>query len=237
LVLDAEHGKLVIMRTRAIAGLIACLLASVATAQVLASPTTKAVTEYRAALAAVPNAPRGDEIFATCAACHGVDGSGLPDGSVPAIGSQHYSVLLRQLVDYRYAERWDIRMEHVSRLNVLRTPQDLADVAALIASLQPMGPTVHGTGEFLSVGTRVYFERCQACHGATGQGNADRGIARLAGQHPEYLIRQFIDVVESRRPRLSKTHVPLMRELQRPELEGIADYLSRTRRSRGDVAP
>ncbi len=205
--------------------------------QALASPSLDASVEYRAALAAVPDARRGDQIFATCAACHGVDGSGLPDGSVPVIGSQHYPVLLRQLVDYRYAERWDIRMEHVSRLKVLQTPQDLADVAALIASLQPMGPTVHGSGESLTSGVKVYFERCQTCHGATGQGDADRGIARLAGQHPEYLLRQFIDVVEARRPRLSKTHTPLMRELQRPELEGMADYLSRTRRSRGDIAP
>ncbi|MGA0054093.1 MAG: c-type cytochrome [Steroidobacteraceae bacterium] len=222
---------------RSLSYLPAFLVALLASAHALASPATNALAEYRAAAAAVPDARRGDQIFATCAACHGVDGSGLPDGSVPVIGSQHYPVLLRQLVDYRHAERWDIRMEHVSRLKVMQTPQDLADVAALIASLQPMGPTVHGSGEFLASGARVYFERCQTCHGATGQGNADRGIARLAGQHPEYLIRQFIDVVEGRRPRLSKTHAPLMRELQRTELEGIADYLSRTRRPRGDVAP
>lgn len=205
--------------------------------QASADTAADASVEYRAALAAVPDARRGDQIFATCAACHGVDGSGLPDGSIPVIGSQHYPVLLRQLVDYRHAERWDIRMEHVSRLQVMQTPQDLADVAALIASLQPMGPTVHGSGEALTSGVTVYFERCQACHGATGQGDGDRGIARLAGQHPEYLLRQFIDVVESRRPRLSKTHTPSLRGLQRAELEGMADYLSRTRRSRGDVAP
>jgi cytochrome c553 len=225
------------MGVRSLSYLSAFLVALLASAHALASPATNALAEYRAAAAAVPDARRGDQIFATCAACHGVDGSGLPDGSVPVIGSQHYPVLLRQLVDYRHAERWDIRMEHVSRLKVMQTPQDLADVAALIASLQPMGPTVQGSGEFLASGARVYFERCQACHGATGQGNADRGIARLAGQHPEYLLRQFIDVVEGRRPRLSKTHTPLMRELQRTELEGIADYLSRTRRPRGDVAP
>jgi len=222
---------------RSVVLVFASLMLLVPTSSVLASPRGEASVEYQAALAAVPDARRGDQIFATCAACHGVDGSGLPDGSVPVIGSQHYPVLLRQLVDYRHAERWDIRMEHVSRLKVMQTPQDLADVAALIASLQPMSPTVHGSGEFLTNGARVYFERCEACHGATGQGNADRGVSRLAGQHPEYLIRQFIDVVEIRRPRLSKTHAPLLRELQRTELEGIADYLSRTRRSRGDIAP
>ena len=222
---------------RSVVLVFASLMLLVPTSSVLASPRGEASVEYQATLAAVPDARRGDQIFATCAACHGVDGSGLPDGSVPVIGSQHYPVLLRQLIDYRHAERWDIRMEHVSRLKVMQTPQDLADVAALIASLQPMGPTVHSSGEFLTNGARVYFERCEACHGATGQGNADRGVSRLAGQHPEYLIRQFIDVVEIRRPRLSKTHAPLLRELQRTELEGIADYLSRTRRSRGDIAP
>lgn len=222
---------------RSVVLVFASLMLLVPTSSVFASPRGEASVEYQAALAAVPDARRGDQIFATCAACHGVDGSGLPDGSVPVIGSQHYPVLLRQLIDYRHAERWDIRMEHVSRLKVMQTPQDLADVAALIASLQPMGPTMHGSGEFLTNGARVYFERCEACHGATGQGNADRGVARLAGQHPEYLIRQFIDVVEIRRPRLSKTHAPLLRELQRSELEGMADYLSRTRRSRGDIVP
>lgn len=201
------------------------------------SQASEAAAEYRAAIAATPDVQNGDRIFATCSACHGVDGSGLPDGSVPVIGSQHYSVLLRQLVDYRHAERWDIRMEHVSRLKVMQTPQDLADVAAIIASLKPMRPMSHGSGESLMSGVRVYFERCQSCHGATGQGSANRGIARLAGQHPEYLLRQFIDVVEARRPRLTHSHAPFMRELQRAELEGIADYLSRNRRSRGDVAP
>jgi len=89
------------------------LMLLVTTSSVLASPRGEAAVEYQAALAAVPDSRRGDQIFATCAACHGVDGSGLPDGSVPVIGSQHYPVLLRQLVDYRHAERWDIRMEHV----------------------------------------------------------------------------------------------------------------------------
>jgi len=203
----------------------------------LASPTSEAAAEYRAAVAATPNIQSGDRIFATCSACHGVDGSGLPDGSVPVIGSQHYSVLLRQLVDYRHAERWDIRMEHVSRLKVMQTPQDLADVAALIASLKPVRPTSPGSGEYLMTGARVYFERCQTCHGATGQGNADRGIARLAGQHPDYLLRQVIDVIEARRPRLTSSHLQMMSELQRAELEGMADYLSRNRRLRGDVVP
>ena len=78
------------MSVRAFTYLSVLLLACVASAQTWASPAMNALTELRAASAAVPDARRGDEIFATCAACHGVDGSGLPDGSVPVIGSQYY---------------------------------------------------------------------------------------------------------------------------------------------------
>ena len=37
---------------------------------------------------------RGQALFATCAACHNVDGSGMPDGSVPAIAGQYRAVIV-----------------------------------------------------------------------------------------------------------------------------------------------
>jgi cytochrome c553 len=54
----------------------------------------------------------------------------------------------------------------------------------------------------------------------------------LAGQHPEYLQRQFVDVLEGRRPRLTDSHAAAMQGLEVADIEGIADYLSRTRRDR-----
>ena len=54
----------------------------------------------------------GTALYATCAACHGKDGSGLRDGTVPAIGGQPAAVILRALEDFRAGRRRDLRMQH-----------------------------------------------------------------------------------------------------------------------------
>ena len=184
--------------------------------------------EMREGLAARPDPTRGEDLYAPCGACHGVDGRGVPDGSVPAIAGQNLPVILKQLVDYRHGKRWDLQMEHASRMKHLASAQDLADVASFVASL-PRGfsPGV-GTGEYLNVGARIYFRRCESCHGPLGEGDAARGVPRLAGQHYAYLYRQFFDVVEGRRPGMSTIHQRLMTALDREQIIGIADYLART---------
>ena len=54
------------------------------------------------------------ELFAQCASCHGPDGGGKTDGSMPRIAGQHYRVLAKQIVDFRHGKRWDFRMEGVA---------------------------------------------------------------------------------------------------------------------------
>lgn len=184
--------------------------------------------ELRYAMLATPDATRGEDLYAPCGACHGVDGRGVLDGSVPAIAGQHYTVIAKQLVDFRHGQRWDIQMEHASRMRHLATGQDLADVAMFVSTLPRGFGAGKGDGENLGVGAATFFERCERCHGPLGQGNAERGIPRLAGQHYAYLYRQFFDAVENRRPSLSKVHVDLMAPLDRARIVGISDYLSRT---------
>ena len=111
-----------------------------------AQPTpaeTAAQGELRDAMLAAPDALRGEDLYAPCGACHGVDGRGVPDGSVPAIAGQHYIVVVKQLVDYRHQRRWDIQMEHAAKMRHLESGQDLADLAAFVAH-------VAGVGRFLT---------------------------------------------------------------------------------------
>lgn len=184
--------------------------------------------ELREALRATPDARRGQALFAPCATCHGTDGRGVTDGSVPMIAGQHYTVIVKQLVDYRHGQRWDMQMEHASRMAELAGSQDLADVAAFAATLPRGFVGAHGDGTSLARGTASYFERCERCHGPLGEGDAERGIPRLAGQHYGYLYRQFFDAVEGRRPNMNQLHDTLMRSLDREQIVGISDYLSRT---------
>lgn len=179
---------------------------------------------------------RGEQLYAVCAACHGVEGMGQPDGFAPVIAGQHASVLTRQLRDYRDGTRWDPRMEHVAQLRAISRPEDLSAVATYISRLAPIGPASRGSGHHLGSGARVYLDRCADCHGATGQGSAARGVPRLAGQHAAYLQRQVLDAVEGRRPLLRATHGAMFSRLSADSLDGLTDYLALNAR-RGDGAP
>src|SRR5579864_6432009 len=91
--------------------------------------------EYQQATHSKADLSHGEALFASCAMCHGADAGGVPDGSVPAIGGQHFRVIVRQLVDYRHDKRWDLRMEHFTDEHRLKGAQDIADVAAFVSQL------------------------------------------------------------------------------------------------------
>lgn len=183
--------------------------------------------DYLDAIRATPDATRGAQLFGSCAACHGNDGGGGVDGMIPRLAGQHPRVIIRQLVDYRHDKRRDPRMEPVAHTQALRDAQAIADVAAFAATLVPRVPAGAGDGEFLESGRDVYAARCAACHGVAGQGDREGAVPRLAGQHYAYLLRQFHDALEGRRPALAGTHEPLLQDLDRAALQGMADLLSR----------
>jgi cytochrome c553 len=194
----------------------------------VAQKSQPAALEFTKVLGVQPDLKRGAESFETCAACHGADGSGLTDGTVPRLAGQHYRVLVKQLVDFRHARRWDYRMEHFTDNHHLPQPEDVASVAAYAAQLKPAAMSGTGTGEQLAIGARTYFSQCQACHGTLGQGSDGRLVPRLAGQQYAYLVRQLHDAADGRRPNMSATHQRLMRGLDKAQIDGVSDYLSRS---------
>ncbi len=197
-----------------------------------ADAASNAAQESSDALNARPNFDNGATLFKTCSVCHGTSGGGTPDGHVPRISGQHFSVLVKQLVDYRNHRRWDPLMEYESDKHLLKSAQDLADVAAYASEIETLpeeGVSV-GSGEYLSRGTEIYARNCIACHGKSGDGNGQRQIPRLAGQNYAYLVRQIHDAVEGRRPNLSATHISLLKGLDYVDIMGVADYLARITR-------
>jgi len=208
------------------------LLASLALMAALTAPpfTVRAAAvveqEYQTVLRSTPDAVHGESLFGTCAACHGADGAGAHDGSVPAIAAQNYHVIVHELVDYRHDRRWDLRMQHFADAHHLDT-QDIADVATYISGLARTGATTHGDGQYAAHGGRLYGRQCASCHGAQAEGDDPRLVPRLAGQHYEYLLRQMHDAMEGRRPNFPPQHVRLLERFDRDDLVGLADYLSR----------
>jgi cytochrome c553 len=186
-----------------------------------------AASEFEAVVHARPDSVQGATLFETCAACHGSDGGGASDGTVPALAGQHFRVLASELVDYRHDRRWDLRMQHFSDQHHLADAQDIANVAAYISGLPPKPAPILTDGEFVQHGAQLYARQCASCHGAMGQGDDLQRTPRLAGQHYAYLLRQLHDAVEGRRPNFPREHIRLLQHFERADFVGVADYLNR----------
>lgn len=206
---------------------VACLLTLLPSAVNAASP---ARSEYQAALRATPNVEHGAELFTRCAACHGADGQGFPDGSTPRIAGQHFRVVVKQLVDFRYGKRWDFRMEQRANTH-LGAFQDIADVARYLSQQPRQGNANKSRANEFSretsvLGSSVYGANCASCHGARGEGDDVAVVPMLAGQHAAYLLRQMYDSVDGRRPSLAKLHAEQIKPLDFEQLRAIAEFLS-----------
>jgi cytochrome c553 len=191
--------------------------------------TEAAIADFRNAMKLEPNLPHGAELFTTCAACHGANGLGARDGSIPAIAGQHVSVLVKQLVDFRHDRRWDERMRNFASQHHLSGPQELLDVAAYAESL-PRWPPLEGAtngAPASNVGNVVYHRDCAECHGPLGLGELRRLRPRLAGQRYQYLLRQLEETADRMRPGMDVKHVELIGALSTEERKAVADYLSR----------
>jgi cytochrome c553 len=193
---------------------------------VLAMAAGNARRELADALKATPNPVHGEQLFAQCQSCHGADGGGESNGSTPRIAGQHYRVLVKQLVDFRYGTRWDFRMEGMADRHHLTGAQDIADVSLHVSKLQQPGKRGIGSGEYAAEGARIYAAECKSCHGAQGEGS-ETGIPRLAGQHYAYLMRQMYDAVDGRRPALSRLHSKRLAPLDFEQVRAVSDFLAR----------
>jgi cytochrome c553 len=191
--------------------------------------TAAAIADFRSAVELEPDLRHGAGLFTLCAACHGADGLGTGDGSVPAIAGQHVSVLVKQLVDFRHDRRWDERMQNFASQHHLSGPQEMLDVAAYAESLPRWPPLEGGAGDgaALQLGKVAYHRYCGNCHGPLGMGELRRMRPRLAGQRYQYLLRALEETATGMRPGMDPEHVKLIGALFTVERSGLADYLAR----------
>jgi cytochrome c553 len=181
--------------------------------------------EFDSVLRIEPDAAHGQRLFDTCAACHGANGAGATDGTIPSIAGQHFRVVAGELVDFRHDRRWDERMQNFTDKHHLEGARDVADVAYYISRMPP----VRVNREHAPSGRLIedsYARRCASCHGAKAEGDNLKRVPRLAGQHREYLLAQFHYIAEGRRPNSAASHGQLFRNLGQADSVDLAGYLS-----------
>jgi predicted CxxxxCH...CXXCH cytochrome family protein len=200
----------------------------------LAAAAPSARQDFQEATRATPDWRNGARLFTACAACHGPDGGGRADDGIPRIAGQHPSVIISELISYRYGRRVDPRMQQVAARHVPKNAQETADVARYAASLRAGSPAVTGNGQYLEQGSAIYSARCASCHGPAGRGDEAALVPRLGGQHSRYLLRQLQDALEGSRPQLADSHARFLQDLDGNALAGMADLLSR---AAGDEDP
>jgi cytochrome c553 len=128
-------------------------------------------------------------VAARCAACHGMDGTNADPG-VPKLAGQLEAFLALQLRNYKSGER-----PHPVMAAIAKPLSDRAiRLAAKHYARQPpmrhesaADPTLLKRGEEVFRVGKPGAPACQYCHGTAGQGVAPV-FARLAGQHPEFIV-------------------------------------------------
>ncbi|WP_323696612.1 MULTISPECIES: c-type cytochrome [Thiorhodovibrio] len=188
-----------------------------------------ALAEYEQALAKQADPENGRKVYLTCAVCHRPEGWGTVDGVYPQIAGQLPSVIIKQLADFRAGNRSNPLMYPFSVPRILGGPQQMADVAAYVSQL-PMTPHNDvGPGVDLALGEQLFQENCVDCHGERGQGDAQDHIPAIAGQHFNYLIRQFDAIRSGARKNADSEMVKQIEGFTPQQESAVLDYVARLR--------
>jgi cytochrome c553 len=166
-------------------------------------------------------------LYAPCVTCHEPNAWGAPDGRIPNLAGQQRRYLERQLSLFRSGARVDNAMQVVTAHPTFGDPANIAALATYLSRLEPDPHPVNGSGDHLRVGMELFAHICAACHGVDGRGEAGNRVPRIAGQHYPYLRAQIAAAAELHKEMAPPEMTSALRSLRPPEMDALADYISR----------
>jgi cytochrome c553 len=168
---------------------------------------------------------RGEAAFEPCQGCHRKDGSGRVSGAYPRLSGQHATVLMKQIADIRSGRRSNPKMEPFIDDHVL-TPFEIADIAVYLQALPISTENGKGLGSNLTKGKQLYDKDCVQCHGAKGEGDADKFYPMVAAQHYRYLLREAQLIRDGDRRNANPDMVKAIKAYSSSDLEAVSDYMA-----------
>jgi cytochrome c553 len=182
--------------------------------------------EKTEALAMKGDIARGEAAFVICQGCHRVGALGRADGSYPRLAGQHASVLIKQLSDVRSGRRSNPKMLPFADHQSLSV-QELVDISYYLQSLPVPPDQGQGPGDMIDHGGKLYQKDCASCHGARGEGNAEKFYPRVAGQHYRYLQREGRMIRDRERRNANPEMAEVITKYSDEDIAAVADYISR----------
>jgi cytochrome c553 len=182
---------------------------------------------FIAALIAPPVARAADvaavkEKAEVCAGCHGENGVSQTE-NIPSLAGQPDQFIQWQLVFFRAGTRKNEQMQPIA---ADITNDDVRNLGAYFSALTPPkappddNPVLSRKGAEAAVG-----RRCASCH--TDDFAGTKGVARLAGQREEYLVKALHDYKGGAR---SGGSMAVMADVAYPlseeEITALAHYLA-----------
>ncbi|MDP2196285.1 MAG: c-type cytochrome, partial [Rhodocyclaceae bacterium] len=101
------------------------------------------------------------------------------------------------------------------------------DIAAYLQALPVPATQGQGAGNDLTRGARLYQADCAVCHGARGEGNADKFYPRVSGQHFRYLLRENRLIRDNQRRNANPEMIGVIKNYTDDDIAAVADFMSR----------
>jgi cytochrome c553 len=176
-----------------------------------------------------------------CAQCHAFNGASDGSGAFPRIAGQSAYYLAKQLHDFGSNKRVNAIMTPIAKA---LTPDDIADVAAYYATLNPpflplRSPDpklVKSGGQLAKVGNEARgIQACDNCHGPAGAGEPP-AIPYLAGQYAPYIVFELRMWQRGFRKSSPNQMADVAKLLDDHEIAAVAAYYQQVRGSAGVAA-
>ena len=178
----------------------------------------------------------GAKKTAMCVGCHGIVGyqASFPEiHKVPKIAGQSATYIRASLAAYKTGDRKHPTMRAVADS---LTEQDMADLAAYYAQLgvkegdaPPATPTRQPSERVQALITRDKANACTTCHGANFNTPNDGTVAKLAGQHADYLFVALKSYKVENHAKLGRSNGVMSGQAKKftnAELKELASYIS-----------
>jgi len=121
-----------------------------------------------------------------CSACHGFAGN-APGNTVPILAGINANYFKKAIKDYAEGKRTSPEMEPYSKY-VVQSGVD--EIASYFAEQKKQPAKVKTDPKAVSRGATLATQ-CTQCHGAKGEGDADKVIPALRGQAPGFVQAQL----------------------------------------------